>query len=180
MGLSNLTAVFTLWNFVERVETHCKTCHGTAYAELHSFSCSHQLLSDALRSLLWPCHRLVALCRSDLFFFYGATARYRALASLIKPLHSRLDSRFQDTYIFMVRGRQPLAQPPTWRTRVYLLVWIIPFDLSSLGGPTSSYATAGIALRVIWPHKPHHYIKVETPWGGGQISALTKLQVLCF
>jgi hypothetical protein len=50
---------------------------------------------------------------------------------------------------FMVRGRQPLAHPPTWRTRVSLLVWIIPFDLSGMGDPTSSYATAGIALRVI-------------------------------
>jgi ABC-type transport system involved in cytochrome c biogenesis permease subunit len=52
-------------------------------------------------------------------------------------------------YFFTVRGRQPLVQPPTWRTRVSLLVWIIPFDLSGMGDPTSSYATAGIALRVI-------------------------------
>jgi hypothetical protein len=67
---------------------------------------------------------------------------------LSSSLHSRLDSRFRDTF-FKVRGRQPLAQPPTWRSRVCLLVWIIPFDLSGMGGPTGSYATAGIALRVI-------------------------------
>jgi hypothetical protein len=29
------------------------------------------------------------------------------------------------------------------------LVWAIIFDLSGMGGPTSSYATAGIALRII-------------------------------
>jgi hypothetical protein len=58
-------------------------------------------------------------------------------------------------YFFTVRGRQPLAQPPTWRARVSLLVWVISFDLSGMGGPTSSYATAGVALRVIWPRKPH-------------------------
>jgi hypothetical protein len=69
-------------------------------------------------------------------------------------------------HFFTVRGHQPLAQSPTWRTRLSLLVWIIPFDLSGMGGPTSSYATAGIALRVIWPHKPHHYVKVETPSEG--------------
>jgi hypothetical protein len=60
-----------------------------------------------------------------------------------------LISGFETFVFFTVRGRQPLAQPPTWTTRVSLLVWIIPFNLSGLGDPTSSYATAGIALRVI-------------------------------
>jgi hypothetical protein len=32
-----------------------------------------------------------------------------------------------------------------------------------MGCPTSSYATAGIALRVSGALKPHHYDKVETP-----------------
>jgi hypothetical protein len=40
-------------------------------------------------------------------------------------------------------------QPPTWRARVSLFVWIITFDLSGMGDPTSSYTTAGIALRII-------------------------------
>jgi hypothetical protein len=43
----------------------------------------------------------------------------------------------------------PVPQPPTWRTRVSLFVWIITFDLSGMGDPASSYATAGIALRII-------------------------------
>jgi hypothetical protein len=95
-------------------------------------------------------YRLPSQCKEFFFFFffYGATARYRALASLIKPFHSRLNSRVRDTKILTVRGRQPLAQPRTWRNKVSHLVWIIPFDLSGTGGPTSSYATAGIALRV--------------------------------
>ena len=50
---------------------------------------------------------------------------------------------------FMGWGCQPHAQFPTWRTRVSLLVWVITFDLSGKGDPTSSYATAGIALRII-------------------------------
>jgi len=29
-----------------------------------------------------------------------------------------------------------------------------------MGDPTSSYTTAGKALRVIWPCKPYHYMKV--------------------
>jgi hypothetical protein len=37
------------------------------------------------------------------------------------------------------------------------------FDLSGMRGPASSYATAGIALRIIWLRKPHHYVKVEIP-----------------
>jgi hypothetical protein len=43
---------------------------------------------------------------------------------------------------------------------VSLLVWVITFDLSGKGGPTS------VALRIIWPLKPSHYLKVETPSGG--------------
>jgi hypothetical protein len=89
----------------------------------------------------------------------------------------RFDFRFRDICVFFtVRGRQPLAQPPTWRTRVSLSVWIIPFDLSGLGDPTSSYATAGIALKVIWPRKPHHYVRVETPSGGIFYLKVSKLR----
>ena len=59
--------------------------------------------------------------------------------------------------------------PLLWRTGMSLLVWIITFDLSSKRDPTSSYATASIALRIIWPLKLSHYFKVETPsvglWG---------------
>jgi hypothetical protein len=32
-----------------------------------------------------------------------------------------------------------------------------------MGGPTSSYATTGIALRISGALKPHHHDKVETP-----------------
>jgi hypothetical protein len=32
-----------------------------------------------------------------------------------------------------------------------------------MGDPTSSYATAGIALRMSGALKPHHHDKVETP-----------------
>jgi len=29
-------------------------------------------------------------------------------------------------------GCEPHAQPPTWRTSVFLLVWVIIFDLSGM------------------------------------------------
>jgi hypothetical protein len=35
--------------------------------------------------------------------------------------------------------------------------------MSGMGDPTSSYATAGIALTVSGALKPHHHGKVETP-----------------
>jgi hypothetical protein len=41
------------------------------------------------------------------------------------------------------------APTPNLETRVSLFVWIIAFDLSGMGGPASSYATTGIALRII-------------------------------
>ena len=64
----------------------------------------------------------------------------------------------------MVASHTP--NPLLRRAGVSLLVWIITFDLSGMGDPISSYATAGIALRIIWPLKPSHCFKVETPSGG--------------
>jgi hypothetical protein len=92
----------------------------------------------------------------------------RVLGSLNSHLQARLLLGFVTMIIFTVWGCQPYAQPPTWRTRVPLLVRVFTFDLSGKGDPASSYATAGIALRIIWPHKPHHYIRVGITlvWGG--------------
>jgi hypothetical protein len=76
------------------------------------------------------------------------------------PRHLR---GFHNVTFFTGWGHQPHAQPPTWRTRVSLFIWVISFDLSGISAPASSYATAGLALRITWPHKSHHYVKVETP-----------------
>jgi hypothetical protein len=43
----------------------------------------------------------------------------------------------------------------------------LPLDLSGMGDPTSSYATADIALRVSGALKPHHHDKVDDNIGGG-------------
>jgi hypothetical protein len=50
--------------------------------------------------------------------------------------------------------------------RVSLFVWLQPLDLIGKGGPTSSYATAGIALRVSGALKLQHHDKVEIPLVG--------------
>jgi hypothetical protein len=55
---------------------------------------------------------------------------------------------------------------PNLEDQGVLFVWVIAFDLSGMGGSTSSYATAGIALMIIWPRKPHHYFKVGIPTRG--------------
>jgi hypothetical protein len=75
-------------------------------------------------------------------------------------------SGFLNNLIFTLWG-EPHAQPPTWRTWVSLFVWLLLFDLYGLGGPTSSYATAGIALRVSGALKLHHHDKVRTVSVGG-------------
>jgi hypothetical protein len=41
-----------------------------------------------------------------------------------------------------------------------------PLDLSGLGDPTGSNATAGLALRVTGTHKPLYHGKVEIPTKG--------------
>jgi hypothetical protein len=59
----------------------------------------------------------------------------------------------------------PMPNPPTWRTRVSLLVCNLTLNLSGLGDPASSYATVGIALEIIGARKPHRH-KAETLPGG--------------
>jgi hypothetical protein len=58
-------------------------------------------------------------------------------------------------------GCEPNAQPPAWRTRVSL--WNLTLDLSGMGDPVTSYATASIALEVMGSHKPSRHDKAETP-----------------
>jgi hypothetical protein len=41
-----------------------------------------------------------------------------------------------------------------------------PLDLSGMGDPAGSSATAGLALRFTGTHKPLHHDKVEIPSGG--------------
>jgi hypothetical protein len=41
-----------------------------------------------------------------------------------------------------------------------------PLDLSGVGDPVGSNATAGLVLRVSETHKPLHHDKVEIPSGG--------------
>jgi hypothetical protein len=44
-----------------------------------------------------------------------------------------------------------------------------PFTCLAWEALTVAYATAGIAVGIMWPHKPHHYIKVGIPsWGGSE------------
>ena len=60
-----------------------------------------------------------------------------------------------------------------------LFVWLLPFDLSGLSDPTSSYATAGIALRVSEARKLPHHVKVETPSGENlQLSVIINRKLL--
>jgi hypothetical protein len=57
---------------------------------------------------------------------------------------------------------------------VSLFVWNLTLDLSGLGDPASSYATAGLALGFIGTRKPHHHDKVEAALMGTFISNLNK------
>ena len=65
-------------------------------------------------------------------------------------IHSTSISRLLNNEVFYVGGVVSLTPNlPIWRTRIFLFVWVITCDLSVMRGPTSSYGTAGVALRVI-------------------------------
>jgi len=56
-----------------------------------------------------------------------------------------------------------LQNPLSWRTSLSLLVWLLSYGLSGLGGPYQEHKVlAGIAHKVIEARKPPHRDKVET------------------
>ena len=114
------------------------------------------LSSFSLSSSLDPLPQIIIIILFALWSSSFASAGIIIFSLLSNVIFSRVRSP--------VASRTPNPLPR--RTGVSLLVWIITFDLSGKGGPTCSYATAGIALRIIWPLKPSHYFKVETPSGG--------------
>jgi hypothetical protein len=64
--------------------------------------------------------------------------------------------RFHDNEFLQGGVISLMLKPPTWRTRVSVLVWHLPQNLSAMRGPTSSYVTAGIAFEFIVHTSPPH------------------------
>jgi hypothetical protein len=92
--------------------------------------------------------------------------RHIVFLSLMQACHE-----VSKQYFFTEWDCQPHTQTPTPNPQPGgpghpLLSGSITFDLSGMGDPTSSCATTSIALRIIWPHKLHCYVKVGMPSGG--------------
>jgi hypothetical protein len=60
-----------------------------------------------------------------------------------------------------------LARRPTPHMEDQGISFCLGHHLSGIRGPTSSYATASIVLRIIWPLKPLDNPKVGIYLGGG-------------
>lgn len=73
------------------------------------------------------------------------------LLFISSSLHSLLTGIFNLFLVFTCMGCWSSAQSPILGGP--LLVWSLSIDLSSKGGPTSSYATASIVCRIIRAHK---------------------------
>jgi hypothetical protein len=98
------------------------------------------------------------------FFFYGISARFRDMASpTFFPSEASGEVSRQ---IQLLQGGvvSPTPNPQLGGPGYpFLSGSSITFDMSGMGAPASSYATAGIALRILWPRKPRHYVKVGIP-----------------
>ena len=105
-----------------------------------------------------------------LFFFWHYSPWWKVVSSVLEAS--------QQNVIFMGWVCQHHTQHPTWRTRLSFFVWVITFDLSGMGYATSSDATASIAVRVIWPRKPQHYVKVRVA-SGSSISIIRDDKNVC-
>jgi hypothetical protein len=72
-----------------------------------------------------------------------------------------------------------MPQPPTWRTRVSLLVWPIAFDPSGMGGPTSNkcYRRHGSQAHFDTQAPP---LRQSSDTSGGGGGTFTSIPVYCF
>jgi hypothetical protein len=160
-----------------------------AHACLLLYHCVTQHVFSYL-CITFPCHLVSWIAAMCILYCYNYSVRaFNGLGwyndpTLHVPKFMSNSVRHSTMFLSFIRGlpwgfetvlfygltsdRRPTPPPlPTWRASVSLFVWVITFNVSGVGGPTSSYATASIALRIIWPHKPHHSVKVCIPRGGG-------------
>jgi len=108
--------------------------------------------------------------RLSCYYYYYYYSPSWALASsniVLKHVASNFWSYSTGHIFWDGGGSQPNTHCPTQRTRISLFVGVITYVLSGMGIPTSSYATASIALGIIWPNSPHHYLKVRDTFVGG-------------
>ena len=102
------------------------------------------------------------------FFFFWHYSHWLILASFkIVLKHPASNFRSSSTEQYLWGGLSAPVQPPTWRTRVSLFVWVITFDLFGMGGPTSSYATASIAPRITRPRSASPLHQSRDTFGRG-------------
>ena len=184
----HLFHLFHLWRYspFQALASFIRRLHSSLFAAL----LLHPLIPTSFRASLWTtsAHLVLGLPTGQAYILLTERARIVVLQSCIMfensmyqrsipfpcsqvvvclSIPSEAFLRFSEHSFFFFSGwgRHPHTQPPTWRTRVSLFVWAITFDLSGLGDPASNYTTAGLALRIVWPHKPYHFVKVETPSG---------------
>jgi hypothetical protein len=110
------------------------------------------------------------------YLLHGATV----LVELWSP--HILYVRFRDSKFLRDGGRQPHAQPPTWRTRVSLLVWHLSRNLSGMG-PYQQLCCRRHSFRVHWYTSPltqqqSAFDKVEISLRGGSAQTLIKILFL--
>jgi len=73
---------------------------------------------------------------------------------------------FRNKTFFTVWGCYPTPNPQRGGPGYPFLSGSSPLTCLAWKALPVAYATASIALRIMWPHKPHHYVKVGTPSGG--------------
>jgi hypothetical protein len=93
--------------------------------------------------------------------------RSRLLLYDVEPSQASFALRFKSLLMTLLPASEELlSEFPS--SRYLSSSGSYPLDLSGVGDPAGSNATAGLALRVTGIHKPLHHDKVEIPSGGFQ------------
>jgi hypothetical protein len=130
---------------------------------------------------LFVCCSIHVSCLQKCAHIPGSKTHYRILfltsqsTSLPWGQSSFNHSVIRKVCFFPGQGCRPCAQPPTWRTRVSLFVWVIILDLSGMGGPTSSVSYRQHSSRVhVTTQAPPLRQSTDTIGGQQWISLLWK------
>jgi hypothetical protein len=105
------------------------------------------------------------------------------LSIIVKSIQLLLCSNFVIISFLLCGVVSPTPKPQTGGPGYPFLSGSSPLTCLAREALPVAYATASIALGIMWPHKPHHYVKVGIPSGGnamiGVFKGLTS-EILCY
>jgi hypothetical protein len=134
------------------------SCRAMLYYRLRSVTLNSSSSSTGTTAHcgLWPVEQYPSI-----FSYLSPT-----LSIIVKFIQIFLHSTFVTISILLCGVVSPKPNPQPGGSGYPFLSASSPLTCLAWEALPVAYATASIALGIMWPHKPHHYVKVLIPSGG--------------